>query len=362
MIADLPIHGGQLRRIAALFNIPESDLIDFSANINPDGPPSTVLASLQASLEDSSTLNAYPDLEETELKDSIAEYAGVSFSNVAVANGFVPLLDAGLRALKIKRCLLPVPGFVEYRRTLERARIEVIPYILTEVSNFNYSIEALLAGGHDAILLANPQNPSGILTNREFLVHLVQKAAVENITVLLDEAFIDYTPSASVVADVDRFSNLIVFRSVTKFHGVPGLRVAYAAANEAIVRKINDGLPPWPITTLAARAVAAALADQPFAESARAKNEERRVYLHAGLERLCLHPYPSSANFLLFRLPDRIPSADFWRRMIVEHHFVLRDCSNYEALSPGHFRVAVGAQEQSDRLLNAISQLLKSNF
>ena len=336
MIDLVPLHGGQLRQISERFNIPPSQLIDFSANINPDGPPPAVLSTLRTSLEDLSILTAYPDLEQAGLKRSIADYAGVHPKNITVANGFVPLLESALRTLRVKRCLLPVPAFVEYRRSLARAGVEIETHILTPDSNFRYDIHALVHGGHDAVLLANPQNPSGVLTTRNILFQFVSECADRNINVLLDEAFIDYAPWDSLTLDVERFANLIVFRSVTKFHGIPGLRVAYAVADEAIARALNEHLPPWPITTLASCAVIAALADDPFAERTRVHNDGRRGRLNGDLDALGIHTYPSAANFLLLRLPDGTSIERLWKHMIAEHHMVLRDCSNYETLPSRH--------------------------
>lgn len=358
MIELVPLHGGQLRQISERFNIPSSQLIDFSANINPDGPPPAVLSTLRTSLEDISILTAYPDLEQAGLKRSIADYAGVHPKNIVVANGFIPLLESALRTLRVKRCLLPVPAFVEYRRSLARAGVEIEPNILTSDSNFPYDVHALVHGGHDAVLLANPQNPSGVLTTRNILLQFVSECAERNITVLLDEAFIDYAPLDSLTLDVEKFANLIVFRSVTKFHGIPGLRVAYAVANEAIARALNETLPPWPITTLASCAVESALADHPFAERTRLHNDRRRAHLRAGLDALGIHAYPSAANFLLLYLPEGISADRFWRHMIVEHHMVLRDCSNYEALPSRHLRMAVRTAEENDKLVGAAAQLL----
>src|ERR1700730_6708785 len=115
MIERVPLHGGQLRQISERFNIPTSQLIDFSANINPDRPPPAVLSTLRTSIEDISMLTAYPDLKQVELKQSIADYAGVHPENLVVANGFIPLLESALRMLRVKRCLLPVSAFVDYR-------------------------------------------------------------------------------------------------------------------------------------------------------------------------------------------------------------------------------------------------------
>jgi len=359
MIELVPLHGGQLRQISERFNIPLSQLIDFSANINPDGPPPAVLSNLRTSLEDISILTAYPDLEQAGLKRSIADYAGVHPKNIVVANGFIPLLESALRTLRVKRCLLPVPAFVEYRRSLARAGVEIEPHILTPDSNFRYDIHALVHGGHDAVLLANPQNPSGVLTTRNILFQFVSECADRNITVLLDEAFIDYAPLDSLTLDVERFANLIVFRSVTKFHGIPGLRVAYAVANEAIARALNEHLPPWPITTLASCAVISALADHPFAERTRLHNDGRRDRLNGDLDALGIHTYPSAANFLLLRLPDGTSVERLWKHMIAEHHMVLRDCSNYETLPSRHFRTAIRTAEENDKLVGAIAQSLQ---
>ena len=353
-----PLHGGQLRQIAERFGIAPSQLLDFSANINPAGPPPAVLSTLRTSLDDLSTLTDYPDLQELELKQSISQYSGVAPENIAVANGFVSLLEAALRTLKIRRCLLPVPGFVEYRRTLERAGVEVCLHELSTQSNFSYDPAALTAGQHDAILLANPQNPSGVCHSAETLYDLVTRAAATNTYVFLDEAFIDYVPEHSLTTTVDRFANLIVFRSVTKFHGIPGLRVAYAVSHRALVSSLSESLPPWPITTLASRAVSAALDDQPYAVRSRAENTERRITLQNDLEQLGLLVYPAAANFLLFRLPATIDPDHFWQHMIVAHQIVLRACANYEALPAGHFRVGVRTQEENVRLSTAISKSL----
>jgi threonine-phosphate decarboxylase len=359
-IESYPSHGGQLRQIAERFGIPVSQLLDFSANINPDGPPSSVLATLRASLDDLTALTEYPDLQLTEIKEAIAGYARLDTRNIIVANGFVPLLEAVLRALPIRRCLLPVPAFVEYRKTLSRAGVEIAPYALNPDSNFKYDPAAMVAGDEDAILLANPQNPSGIGHDSALMRDLVSRASEKKRYVLLDEAFIDYVPEHSLTAETDKFSNLIVFRSVTKFHGIPGLRVADAAANPVLSMSIRDSVPPWPVTTLAFRAVSAALGERPYADRARAHNIERRISLEDNLERLGLLTYPSSANFILFRLGEGIDPDIFWEQMIIEHGIVLRACANYEGLPNGHFRVAVRTKEQNIRLTAALAQTLSS--
>jgi threonine-phosphate decarboxylase len=354
----LPPHGGQLRQIADRFGIPLSQILDFSANINPEGPPAAVRSCLRASLDSPTALTHYPDLSEIELKRSLASYVGVRPENIVVANGFVPLLDAVLRTLPIQTCLVPVPAFVEYRRTLERTRVEVVPRGLTPGTDFSYDNDDLLTGSHHAVLLANPQNPSGMLTNRETLLRLADEAAARNVYMFLDEAFIDYCPETSLTGEIDRFPNLIVFRSVTKFFGMPGLRVAYAVADVSLSEKLQEAIAPWSITTLASLAANVAVQDEAYATCTIVRNSDRRKRLQTAIEGLGIQVYPSAANYLLLRLPDSIDGEEFWKRLIREHRIVLRNCANYEALASRHFRAAIRNDAQNEQLVEAVAQLL----
>jgi threonine-phosphate decarboxylase len=357
-----PAHGGQLRQIAARYRIPVEELVDFSANINPAGPPSSVLTAIRKALEYPSTLALYPDLELVELKLAIAEYTGVLRDNIAVANGFVPLVEAALRALKIKRCLLPVPSFSEYRNALENNRVSVTPYPLSSDENFRYVPDAilntLLKHSCDSILLANPQNPSGAISNADDMQQLIEMADQYNITVLLDEAFIDYSPVGSLTQRSIKQANVIVFRSVTKFFAIPGLRVSYAVSKSSNADAMSHFIAPWPITGFASDAVCTALRDEAYAEESRLANDRRRLWLEQEFVRLKIATYPSSTNFLLLRFSAEVDVGLLWEKMIVEEHVVLRSCANFEGLAPGHLRIAVRSEPENERLIAGLERVL----
>jgi threonine-phosphate decarboxylase len=362
-VHTLPLlHGGQLRHIAAQYGVAAEELLDFSANINPDGPSPSVITAIQRALAEPATLIAYPDLELTQLKGAIANYAGVQMENIAIANGFVPLLDATLRALPIKRCLLPVPSFSEYRRTLESASVAVMPYRIAPEDSFSYRpdaiLESLRGNECDAILLANPQNPSGAVCRAGRMGRLIEMAKEHDITVLLDEAFIDYCSAQSLVLQAAVQPNLIVFRSVTKFFAIPGLRVAYAVCAASNALMLNRSIAPWPITTLASQGVCAALLDGAYAERSRSANERRRLWLEEELNGLRIETYPSATNFLLLRFPVEIDVRVLWERMVVEEQIVLRSCANFEELTTGHLRVAVRSEQENERLIDGLKRVL----
>jgi threonine-phosphate decarboxylase len=360
----LPRHGGQLRAISERYGIPSEELMDFSANINPIGPPPSVLAAMRRALTDPATLSEYPDLNQTELRQNLAAHTGTDIEGITVANGFVPLLEACLRSITPRRCLLPVPAFNEYRKVLENAGIAVIPYPLSSEASFLYDPDAILKAALnnscDAILLANPQNPSGTICDAEELIRLVKMAVHNKITVLLDEAFIDYSPTHSLVQQVTERTNLIVFRSITKFFAIPGLRVAYAASHPSKTQAIRRYVAPWPITTLASCAVGAAINDEAYAVESRRLNEQRRAFLQTELGRLEIASYPSAANFILLQLPTTVDANLFWEEMINDHHIVLRSCANFEGLPSGYLRIAVRSEQENAKLISALEvQLAK---
>ena len=356
----LPPHGGQLRAIAEQFGVAQDRLHDFSANINPDGPPASLLRGLRAAVDDLSLLTNYPDLEETALREAVAAFVAAPVACCVVANGFAPLLAATVQALAVRRCLLPVPAFGEYRHVLEQAGVEAISLCLRAEDDFRYDIDGLLNAAAEArcdtLLLANPQNPSGVLLPEEEMRALVLRAAERGLRLLVDEAFIDYAPEESITGDAPIASHLVVFRSVTKFFAVPGLRVAFAVSNPVWTEEIRRKLAPWAITTLAARAVICGVADAAFADASRERNERRRVEMAAALEALGVPVYPGRANFLLFTVADALTLRE---RMITRHHIVLRSCANYEGLDATYLRTAVRTETENRLLLEALAVELR---
>ena len=351
MRTPLMQHGGQLRALGNHFGIDPATLIDFSANINPDGPPTSVIATLQAALLRPATLGEYPDIEEELLRESLAAYAGVPATNVVVANGFVPILGATIQALPVRRCILPVPAFNEYRNVLERHGIEVEPVVLQPSSEFHYDFDTLAGKDGDAILMANPQNPTAVFTEQAGLVGFVELCAKRRCYVLLDEAFIDYAQEGSLTGFVRQFPNLIIFRSLTKFFGMPGLRVAYALACDGLRARIEKFLSPWSISTLASIAAIEAVKDTAYMERGVIKNEIRRNELAAGLEALGLRVLRGRANYLLFQSRN---AAQLWKELIVEHRLVLRLCDSFESLSEDFLRTAVRNEENNFLLLSSL--------
>jgi threonine-phosphate decarboxylase len=359
------VHGGDVWQVAEELGIPAWELLDFSANINPRGLPPRALERLARDASDRRLLSLYPDRCARRLRGALSEQLGVTAEAIAVGPGAESLLAPILRCLETRRALVPVPAFSEYWRVCEQQQIEFAPFLLhgaglfrVPVDCFCRRIEAEQCG---VVLLNNPHNPSGAMLDRQEVRRVLDTANSAGATLLLDEAFIDYVPQASLVREAAIRPGLIVIRSLTKFYGCPALRVGYAVAHPEIIPRIRSLLPTWPVTQLAIDTLAEAVADREYAEASLRENAIERERLVDSLSRLGLVVFPSAANYLLLELRANMPtSSELRARLIAKHRILIRNCDSYEGLAPGRYvRVAVRASGENCRLIQALADELR---
>jgi len=358
----LPSHGGQLREIARRFRVPEESLLDFSASISPIPPSDAIVAALCESLLSGEILVRYPDSEYPDLKQAIAQYAGVDPLSICIANGVIPLLDAALRAFGLRRCLVLEPAFGEYQRVLRSCGIERITLALREQENFSVNPEAVLREvkrySADSVLLANPHSPSGCLSPVGIITHLQSALSSLGVTTILDEAFVDYSPEVSLSGLAADVGSVVVLRSLTKFFAMPGLRVAYSVTHPENQVRMKSILPLWPVDSLAASAARIALLDSAFVRKTREANALESRWLTRQMSALRVKVFPGNANYLLLRLPDEVDGFKVWRRLIVEHLIVVRNCATFEGLTSEYLRIAVRDRVSNQKLANALTHVL----
>jgi threonine-phosphate decarboxylase len=355
-----PVHGGDIAGAVERHGGEALAYLDFSANINPLGPPRAVLAFLREHSADVGMLARYPDPAYRSLRAAIATHEGISTDSIVVANGSAALFDAVLRALRPASCLLPLPAFSEYGRALQAAGVTTIPFTLDAESDFKLDAArfavALEHHRPGICIINNPHNPSGSLLHADAFRALVQRAQALDVTVLADEAFIDYIPDHTLTRDILTSPKLIVTRSLTKFYAMPALRVGYAAAAPGIAASIAAQLPSWPITTHAAEAAVCALTDSAYAHRTRALNASRRANLSRSLAELGFRLFPSSANYVL--MSGAYQSARVASRLASEHRILIRDCDSYTELrGAGYLRVAIRDEADNGHLLRALAAI-----
>lgn len=349
-----PTHGGNLVWAAQLAQCAPHELLDFSASINPLGPPESAIAAIQAGL---TNLRHYPDPNYTELCQAIAAHHNCSPDWILPGNGAAELLTwAAWDLAQLDYTVLPVPAFSDYGRALQALDTKVLRL---SVLNDAQTLNALTPHGRAGLLVNNPHNPTGGVWARSQLETLIERYEL----VVIDEAFMDFLGpegeqkhsflAALTPGEQDK---IVVLRSLTKFYSVPGLRLGYAVGHPERLRRWQQRRDPWSVNSLAAAAGVAMLQDAAFAQQTWDWLPEARQHLFEGLNQFAAFtPYPGAANFLL--VATTVPTTTLQAKLLQRDRLLIRDCVSFPELGEGYFRVAVRTIAENQRLIEACQQL-----
>lgn len=350
-----PPHGGDVYHLARSLGLDLSELLDFSANINPLGWPPGIPGAIQQALGE---IVHYPDRRCLELRRHLAVYHGLSPEQILVGNGSTELLYLLARVLQPQKALIVAPAFSEYEHALAAAGVPVAFRATGEAQNFTLA-EPLDPQGAELVFLANPASPSGVLMEPELLLESAARLEAAGVHLLLDEAFVDFVEEASLKTHLARFPRLLILRSFTKFFAIPGMRLGCLLAAPDLIRRLAALQEPWSVNTLAQAMGRACLQDRDYMTRSRALVRQERQYLLEGLESLPgLKPFPSTVNYLLVRITRPDWTAASLRQALLSEKIVIRDASNFRGLDERFFRLAVRSREENQRLLQALGQVL----
>lgn len=349
-------HGGYIWEAARRLGIAPSEIIDFSASVNPLGLPESAREAAARAL---SVVSAYPDPGCRELNDKLSRRHGIPPGCILAGNGSTELIHLIPRVFRPARALIVEPAFSEYARSLGLAGSEISRLILTGEDGFLPGPEALAGAMKDGIglaFLANPSNPTGALMTKDAVLEAADAAVRAGCLLVVDEAFADFAEEESVVSEAARRPGLIVLRSLTKFFSMAGLRLGYLAAAEDTVEALTSALPPWSVNTVAAAAGAAALEDGEYIRKTLTLIDSERAYLTERLSAMGgLTVYPSSANYLTARLAGGLPAAAELKETLLHKRLLIRDLSGFAGLGPRFFRVSVRTREENLLLAEAVA-------
>lgn len=341
------IHGGDIYR--------NKDVIDFSVNSNPLGPPKTVLDAIRGQ---AGKIVHYPDILCSELRDAIGKFEKVDKEQILCGNGAAELFFAVVLAAKPERALLIAPTFAEYEKALNILNAQIEYYELKEEQQFRVQEDILeqITPEMDIMFLCNPNNPTGQLIPKGMIRKILQKCRECNTLLVLDECFIDFLncPEMYEVKEfTQEYEKLLIVKAFTKVFCMPGLRLGYAmSGNRALLLKMAEVMQPWNVSVLAQIGGVSALSgcDEYIVKTRRLMMEERQ-FLIQSLEEMGYRVYGSKANYVFFR-----GKPGLYRRALYAG-FLIRDCQNYRGLSEGYYRIAVRTRSENERLIAWLRQL-----
>jgi threonine-phosphate decarboxylase len=347
--SSIHAHGGGVERASRESGIPAERILDFSANVNPLGLPRRAAERLARDVRDPRLLLQYPDADSHELRNVLSQKLSLPTESIVLGAGADSLIHAAVGALAPRRCIIPVPAFLEYGRACRAYGCAI--------RNIPLEARELFDPG-DLVIYNNPHNPTGACVSRAEMLNRIATARARGATVLADEAFIDYVPGAAITPEAATQPGVIAVRSLTKLFGCPGLRVGYAVAAPETASALRAQLPAWPVTTLALNALSEALSDDAYIRDTLETNALARALFAAALDGLGCHVFPSAANFLFVRLPNAFPATNVRDRLLRDHAILVRECESFEGLERGHYlRVAVRGESENASLIEALAGL-----
>jgi len=326
-----------------------ADKLRLDFNENTVGVSPKVLEYLREHLTEAGVA-MYP--EYGEIKQELAEFFGVETDDFILTNGtdeaiqvlINTYVDDGNEVLLLK------PSYAMYRFYAEvaGANIREVSYRKEKLAfPLDELIEAI-GSSTRAILIANPNNPTGTGTSRAGIERILEQAS--GAAVLIDEAYFEFC-GVTALPLLNDYPNLFVSRTFSKVYGMAAMRLGCLFSQSGNVDFLHKAQSPYSVNTMATLAVHAAIQDKTYIEKYATEVLAARELLHVGLEQLGIPYYESKANFVLFEAGARaIPIRDELRRRGV----LVRDRS-YEM--PGCVRVTVGTRDQIRRFLTELEQI-----
>jgi threonine-phosphate decarboxylase len=358
---DVPMeHGGRVFEYASDIGMALDDIVDFSANINPLGPPKTVWQAIREALP---WIRHYPDAKQAAVKAVLSRFTGVPEAWIVCGNGAVEAMEWIVRAWQPRRLVVFDPAFAEYEVIAHRLGIPVLHWpVWTGLgASLGRMAETPVQDG-DLVCFNNPHNPSGQVWRRDEWEPVMSRWLSYGARVLVDESFVDFvadTADVTALPWVGPGSRIAVVRSATKMYAIPGLRFGFAVVPPELATVIESSRDPWSVNTLAQAAAAAAYADGNFLEETRRWLEVEHEFLRRAWSGLPgVQRYDTKVNFYLVRMASVMHAEMLARRLAQEGMFV-RSCASFRGLDGTYLRIAIKRRSENERLVMAVKAYLE---
>jgi histidinol-phosphate aminotransferase len=354
----LVVHGSIGADALAAHGLTRDDVVDFSVNTNPLGPPPGALASVRGL--SAADVARYADAAATPLRQALAERLAIDVDQIVAGNGsseLIWLLALAYAHPAPATVLIASPTFGEYERACRLLGSAVAYHVADPTNDFEPHLTKIgerVARERPRLLwLCNPNNPTGRNVRRSEIEALLDLCASTATLLVVDEAYLAFVERPESLLDLVPSGRVFLLRSMTKDYALAGLRLGYGVGSRESIDLLRRVQPPWSVNVAAQVAGLAALADEGHLERSRAEVWAARADLVAGLARLGLRCVPPAANFVLVE----VGNAPLFCARMLAGGFALRDCTSFGL--PDHVRIGVRTRQECARLLAAMGEVVR---
>ena len=344
-------HGANVDNMAKKFGKNENDIIDFSSNVNPH-----IISDLgKYVLEGLEKSRSYPDINYTNLRNNISDYIKVDSELIIPGNGATEIIYLLMKSIKRRLAILN-PTFSEYGRGAKLNNLEIIDFHLKEENNFSIDLDEIQKNmdKFDSLFICNPNNPNGKVKDLNELLDLM----IENDKLLIvDETFMEFVGEEekySLINKIEQTPNLFILKAVTKFFGMPGLRLGYGVtSNKQIIKNIYEYKEPWTINSFAENLSNYLFKDKEYINGSKDYYINERKFMLEELRKISrLKVYDTDTNFVLIKLDDDEANS-LKLELFEKYNILIRDASNFIGLDKSYIRVAIKSHNDNKVLIES---------
>lgn len=308
----------------------------------------------------SDCINRYPDFQPANLLNAYSAYSGLEKSQILATRG----ADEGIELLIRTFCkayqdsiLICPPTYGMYAISAENhgAAITKVPLI-----NCQLDLNGLQAqvGKVKVVFLCSPGNPTGNLLPAEQVKAAIEMFA-DSAIVVVDEAYIEFSPEQSAVSWLSQYSNLVVLRTLSKAFALAGLRCGFTLAGNDIITMLSKVIAPYPVPAPIAEIASSVLSAEGVAQM-RIRVQETNILREQlitwlGEQAWCTKVYASDANFVLFACEDK----DLIFNILSQQGILIRDQSKQLQLN-NCLRISIGSEREISLLKQTLTNALAS--
>lgn len=363
------LHGGLIQETSETYGIPESEILDFSANFNPLGNPFEYPESglnFGDIIEESiGKLLEYPDNRYVEFREAAARFVGLGVTphNIIPGNGSTEIVRLVVECVVEKgdTVLLPWPTFGEYEMQCRVMGAEPVYPAQDEVDTLSDE----MLDKAKILFICNPNNPTGKLRSRDELKALAERCRGHKTLLYVDEAFIELADPSQSVADLPADNNYVfVMRSLTKDFAIPGIRMGFGIASPDMADILNTARLSWNLGAIANTTGIALLniedgIDSPYLKKAREMILKEGETLKAKLDRIRgFEAGEVNVNFIFVNISKFMLNSSELAARLAARGVLIRDCVSFHGLGKDYIRVAVRTEKENDRLIAAIGEVI----
>ena len=350
----------QPRAMKKLYALTEKRPIDVSLSENPLGCSPMVSSALKQMQVD---FNDYPSPNSKQLQKKLSEkFLLLNIDNFFVANGSESIIN-DLPKVFCKdgdEVVVPKLTFPMFAVCSQLANLNVVSVEMTD--DIGIDLEGIITGISDKtkmIFLCNPNNPTGSVLPKNKIMQFINQVP-QNVLVVVDEANIEFG-GESVISEIVNQKNLIVLRTLSKGFGLATLRIGFAVADKSIIQMLEEETPIFQISGISEELACIALDDDEFIQKTKQFTAKQRSYLKKQLTEMGFSVFPSEANNLFVKIPNKFSVNQFSNKLAEKGISVVMG-SNFDGFDDSFFRVSIRDRETNQKFIQKIEEIIKESM